>query len=256
MKFASILTIGTEITSGEVVNTNASWIASELEAMGLRVFCHLSVRDQRAEMLRALEFVRADSALVVVTGGLGPTSDDLTREVLANHWRVPLAFCEDEWSSLRVRYERRGRQIRESHRHQCYFPQGATKLPNPVGTALGFCFSQQAQHWLVLPGPPAELKAMWSEQAVARLRAFGVCATSGSRRWHHWTCRGAPESEVAERVEEVIQGRGLEVGYRATHPLVKVKLFLTEKEATELAPKLEQCLQKWLIDGDEMGKNS
>lgn len=237
---AQLITIGTEIVSGEVVNTNASWLSTRLERLGVRVHTHLSVRDQRQEIAQALAFAKAP--LVFVTGGLGPTSDDITRDCMAIHTGVPLDFDNQVWNELKKLYENRGLALREAHRWQCHFPRGAEKLNNSAGTALGFRQMFGSQEYFVLPGPPKELAAIFEEEVIPRLKK----AAKTEAKWIRWTCLGVPESEVAEKVEQVIAGRELEVGYRAQVPYVKVKVNLLPAQMG-IAPEIEKALGSWIV---------
>ena len=225
---ARLITIGTEITCGEVVNSNAAWVSRQLEELGVRVYSHLSIRDQADEVHQALQ-LSTDEQVVVVTGGLGPTSDDITRQCLADFARVPLEFDQRVWSTLQETYSQRGLPLREAHRHQCYFPQDSERLSNPLGTALGFALSVGGRMYFVLPGPPRELEAMWTSEVLPRLQRLW---SAPQYRWQRWTCIGVAESEVAELVEPVIAGHGIEVGYRATIPYVKVKVYVDPLSAS------------------------
>ncbi len=240
MLSAQLITIGTEIVSGEVVNTNASWLSTRLERVGVRVLTHLSVRDQRQEIAQALAFAKAP--LVFVTGGLGPTSDDITRDCMAIHTGVPLDFDNQVWTDLKALYEKRALTLREAHRWQCHFPRGAEKLNNSAGTALGFKQTLGVQQYFVLPGPPRELAAIFEEEVIPRLKA----AKEGGAKWVRWTCLGVPESEVAEKVEAIIAGREIEVGYRAQVPYVKVKLNL-KPDQMSLVSEIEAALGSWIV---------
>lgn len=247
---AHILTLGTEITSGEIVNSNAAWISQQLEALGVRVLSHVSVRDQAREIHRALEASR-DASVLIVTGGLGPTSDDVTRQCMAEFADVPLEFDETVWLALRDLHASRNVPIRESHRHQCHFPQESQRLQNPVGSALGFYQKIEDRHYFVLPGPPRELEGMWKVGVLPRLQH--IVAHAGSPlEWIRWTCLGAPESEIAELVERAIELSGIEdteVGYRAALPYVKVKLFLNlaEPRHVQLRDEVDRMLAPFLI---------
>lgn len=241
MLSAQLITIGTEITSGEIVNSNASWISLRLEEMGIRVYSHLTVRDQREEILGVLDY--AKHPVIVVTGGLGPTSDDITRDCLAEFARVPLEFDDTVWEDMKALYERRQLPIREAHRWQCRFPLGSERLTNSVGTALGFSLQYQDRQYFVLPGPPRELEAMWNEEVSPRLQKKLGTPTHD---WVRWTCLGVPESEVAEKVEPVIQGQGIEVGYRAQVPYVKVKVFVSPAQKN-IVDGIEAALKPWIV---------
>lgn len=246
---AQLITIGTEITSGEVVNSNAAWVATRLEERGVRVFSHLSVCDHRDEILKALR-ASGEYGIVVVTGGLGPTTDDITRECLAEYASVALEFDGQVHNALIQLYEKRGHTLREAHKQQCFFPKGAIRLENPVGTALGFQQEINGRHFFVLPGPPGELEGIWNLEVDPRLTKI---LPAQSFRWRRWTCMGSPESEVAELVEKVIAGQGLEVGYRAAVPYVKVKLYLDLglKAHQLIAGEIEKVLAPFIV-GREM----
>lgn len=234
---AHVITIGTEITCGEVVNSNAAWISTRLETFGIRVHSHITVRDHTEDVLAALK--RAEGELIIVTGGLGPTSDDLTRECMAEFFAQPNEFDEQVWQDLQEMYKKRQLPIREAHRHQCHFPKTSTRLKNPSGTALGFYYQMNQSHYFVLPGPPRELEAMWAEEVAPRLRKL---APPSDLSWHRWTFFAVPESEVAELVEKVIAGSGLEVGYRAQVPYVKVKLFANAQKHDSILKEMSSLL--------------
>lgn len=266
MTKAHLLTIGTEITSGEVVNSNASWLSQRLERLGVRVHSHLTVRDQREEILSSLNWplsTVADGAeteplLVFVTGGLGPTSDDLTRACMAEHLGVELEFDDEVWAGLNALYEQRGLPVREAHRHQCWFPKGSERLNNPVGTALGFYSLAHrtpthplVAHYFILPGPPRELEGLFNQEVEPRIRQL---VQKSDLTWHRWSVFAVPESEVAELVEPLIAGSGVEVGYRAQVPYVRVKLFANRDRHGEILRRvgevLEPSLVAYSVDGE------
>lgn len=238
---ANLLTIGTEITSGEVVNSNAAWVSLRLEEMGVRVVNHITVRDQPDEILSALKDCTAD--VVVVTGGLGPTSDDVTRECMAKFCNAPLEYDAAVFADLEALYASRGLPLREAHKHQCHFPAGSERLKNPVGTALGF----HMKKYFVLPGPPRELEGMWFAEVSPRLQRI---LPKNPRSWQRWTCLGLPESEVAELLEPVLAGRGVEVGYRATVPYVKVKIYCDPIKNADLIRGVDQVLGSSVVARD------
>lgn len=240
---ALLMTIGTEITCGEIVNSNAAWISRQLEEQGVRVFSHLSVRDQFDEIARALSWSEAYD-LVIVTGGLGPTSDDITREAMARFTSQPLEFDDSVWQDLQKLHLEKQLPVREAHRHQCWFPKDSVRLINPVGSALGFFQTHQGRSYFVLPGPPRELEAMWAAEVTPRLERLLQPTTNG---WVRWICLGVPESEVAELVESVISGRDIEVGYRAQVPYVKVKVYLDSKKQADVVSQIEQKLAPYLV---------
>lgn len=246
-KSAIFMAIGTELTSGEVVNTNGAWLSEKLEDCGINVVAHVVIPDERELIYRALENINAFPAkLLVLTGGLGPTTDDITREMLAQWAGVNLEFDEDVWRETQEKYKNRGLQIREAHRHQCFFPSGSRRLKNPVGTALGFSMQARGFQILVLPGPPMEIEGMWESEIADLIKPF---QNQNPVKLEIWTLLGVTESEAAEVTEEVFKGSGILLGYRATVPYVKVKVWIPSAHpgASALIFKLDQKLKQWTV---------
>lgn len=247
MNRVSILAVGTEITSGEILNRNGQWLASQLEAMGFDNVLHLSVADDRKLMRDAFEVAFARSDILVITGGLGPTSDDFTRDVVADFVGDKLIFREDVYGRLEELYATRGLPLREAHKQQCYFPSRAVLLANPVGTALGFMVEKGAQKIFVLPGPPTEVEGVFGLDMTAELKKLKPFVRE---RLVKWKILGVPESEVAERVEPLVVGWGLRVGYRASAPYVIVKIWVpTDNEDLnhEVIEKVSKTFSDWAV---------
>jgi molybdenum cofactor synthesis domain-containing protein len=243
---ASILTVGTEITSGEILNSNGKWLAERLESLGIEVLVHLAVPDDRPLIFEALEFCGQRSEVLIVTGGLGPTSDDFTREVISEWGKDSLVFSDRAWRDLERIYKERNLNLKPAHRQQCHFPSRSRLLPNTVGTAHGFYLMAKGRHLLVLPGPPREIEGMWSPSIEPCLKELHPEAPS---ILHRWVCAQVPESEVAEVVEKIIAGTGLKVGYRASRPYVHVKLWVPrDQDHSALLKALETALSPWLQD--------
>ena len=241
---ASILTVGTEITSGEILNSNGQWLAEQLDQMGFDVVLHLSAPDDRKLIQSALDYCAQHTEVLIVTGGLGPTSDDFTREAIATWAQTELEFNDSVWNELQALYQSRGLKIREAHRQQCHFPKSSELLKNPVGTAHGFYLKTKGQHIFVLPGPPREIQGMWQPSVLALLEAL---KPQQLYKLYRWECTGVPESEVAEVVEKIIAGTGLRAGYRANKPRVIVKVWMPIH--INHAPFLQQLhsrLSPWL----------
>lgn len=243
---AAILATGNEITSGEVINTNGAWMAERLEEMGFSIVAHLCVPDDAALMRKALDWSRQEAQLIVVCGGLGPTSDDLTREIVAKWAHDTLVFSEEIWNQLQKTYEERHLKVRPAHRQQCYFPSRAQTIANPVGTALGFCLDTEGARVVVVPGPPRELTAMWEPHVVPCLQELSPVKDQDLLIW---TCLGVTESEAAEAVEAAFQGTGLRLGYRASVPYVRVKLWVPARHPERQAwvERMTNTLKPWIV---------
>ena len=164
---ASVLAIGTELVSGQILNRNAQTISLHLLHRGISTESHLSVSDNKENILKALNYLENLSDLIFVTGGLGPTTDDFTRDVVAEWADKKMVYDEATWKYITDRLRSRGLNVHEHQKQQCYFPEGAKILTNSQGTAHGFSFecsrSTCVKKIIVLPGPPSEVAAIWKD---------------------------------------------------------------------------------------------
>ncbi len=174
---AVILTIGDELLIGQVCNTNASWIAEKLTAHGITVQQMVTVSDSEGAIRDGLDEVLANTDLVVVTGGLGPTHDDITKVVMANHFGVPLIYHEEIYDEIVRRFEARGIPVAESNKGQAMVPEGFEVLANPIGTAPGlrYTYTAEGRHiqLILLPGVPREMKVIMESLVLPELAASG-----------------------------------------------------------------------------------
>ncbi len=155
---AAILTIGTELVSGHTLNSHAQYITRTLNGNGYRVDYHLSCDDSAKQIDDALQFLAARVDLIMVTGGLGPTQDDITRQVIADFMKLPLVANEATKRRLIARFKNYNAKLTDNNFRQIYFPQGARVVVNDVGTADGFVISRGQLTIAALPGPPNEMK--------------------------------------------------------------------------------------------------
>ncbi|HEX6766175.1 MAG TPA: competence/damage-inducible protein A [Polyangiaceae bacterium] len=218
---AAVLCTGTELTRGELVNSNATWLAEALTALGLEVGAVDAVDDHSERIVRALERLGNEHAVLVCTGGLGPTTDDLTSECVARLLGVPLVRDEASLAVIRARIERAGRTMAASNAKQADFPRGATILANPNGTAPGFSVKLGRAAAFFLPGVPLEMKAMFSASVAPAIEPL-----VGDKS-HQTLLRtfGLPESEVNDRLSGIEAARGVTLGYRARLPEIEVKIL-------------------------------
>lgn len=161
-----ILSVGTELLMGQVANTDAQYISRRLSELGVNVFRHTTVGDNPARVKEALQTALSRSDLVITTGGLGPTEDDLTKEMVAEHFGLPLELHQPSMDALVDRMKRihPDRPLTRNNLKQAYFPAGCIVMPNRRGTAPGCIVERQGKAVAVLPGPPRELKDMFEQQ--------------------------------------------------------------------------------------------
>lgn len=252
---AAVISVGTELTSGQIINKNSAWISKNLKDWGVPTSCHLVIPDDRALILEALRFCTNRSDTLFVTGGLGPTTDDFTRELISEWSALPLEFDEGSWEHVNNRLKSRGIQVRESQRQQCFFPQGAKVLFNPEGTANAFQMRVFNKDVFVLPGPPNEIAAVWKNGIEDFLRD----KTKDLDKYitYSWDTMGLGESDVAHIAETALTGVEIEKGYRVHLPYVEVKVSLLESEKEKLAPsitRLDEALKHITItrNGDDV----
>ncbi|HEM5111282.1 TPA: competence/damage-inducible protein A [Streptococcus suis] len=167
---AELIAVGTEILTGQIVNTNAQFLSEKCAELGIDVYFHTAVGDNENRLLSVLEVARQRSDLVILCGGLGPTEDDLTKQTLATFLGRKLVFDEKAMAKLdRFFASRPGRVRTPNNERQAQIVEGSQALQNPAGLAVGGMIEQDGVTYIVLPGPPSELKAMFSESLLPLL---------------------------------------------------------------------------------------
>jgi nicotinamide-nucleotide amidase len=203
-----LLSVGTELLLGQIVDTNAAFLAGKLSELGVNVYHKTTVGDNAERLAAALHISLGRSDVVLATGGLGPTEDDITAAVVAQVMGVRLA--QDEASSEKIRSfaRQRGIELLDSLLKQAWVPEGAIAVPNPVGTAPGFIFARDSKTAIGLPGVPAEMKAM-AEQTVFPYLAGRAAAEGGAAVILSRTLRlaGIGESQAEAEISDLIQSQ-------------------------------------------------
>ncbi len=234
---AEILCIGTELLLGNITNGNARWIAEQLAALGVPHHRQLVVGDNRERLIAELQAAAGRCRVLITTGGLGPTPDDLTTEAIAAAFGTPLVEHPQVWAEIQARLAARGRPCAASNRRQAYLPEGAELLPNPTGTAPGMIWSPRPGFTiLTFPGVPSEMRAMWQATAAPWLQAAGLAeGVFASRMLRFW---GVGESNLAEQMADLLEGANPTVAPYAGAG--EVKLRITARAAS--APEAEALL--------------
>jgi nicotinamide-nucleotide amidase len=229
---AILLSVGDEILAGDIADTNAAFLGTRCRTVGLTVRRATSVRDRVDEIVSALRDAADNARVVLVCGGLGPTTDDLTSAAVARAAGVALQRDEAALQRLREKFSALGRSMPEANQKQADFPEGATILPNPIGSAEGFSLSLGRACVFVMPGVPREMKKMMLEQVEPKLGEH-LELRPVPRRIYRLLGRG--ESSVAQSIAPVLEAArarspslaAMYVHYRASMPEVQVMLEAT-----------------------------
>lgn len=245
------LAVGTELLLGQIVNTNAADIAVRLADSGMTHIRQSVVGDNAERMEAAIGEAVSRSDALIITGGIGPTADDITREAVAGVAGVSLYFDETYAQDMRQRWERLGREFPESNLRQAYRPEGADVLANPKGSAPGFKMQVDGCWIFALPGVPVEMRAMLDAQVMPFLRTLegGEAAVVVSRVLHSW---GMSEASVGEVLDDVFhRSENPTVAFLASAGVIKIRLTArarTEDEACELIAPVEAVVRARLGD--------
>lgn len=169
---AELIAVGTELLLGNIANTDAQMLSEGLSQLGINVYYHTVVGDNPQRVRQAVEIARQRADILITTGGLGPTCDDLTKVAVARAFGKELVFHEETAQRIRDRFAAMGRPLTENNYQQAMVPQGATVLPNDWGTAPGVAFQAEGTHVILLPGPPRECEQMFRHRVVPYLKQF------------------------------------------------------------------------------------
>ncbi len=247
VKNASVVSIGNEVLSGRTVDTNAAYIGQQLRLIGVPVVSVHTVGDRQETIVRTLALAASEADIVIVTGGLGPTDDDLTRHAFAEYLGVELELRDELLAAIEALFQGRGWPMAQKNRIQACMPQGAAVVPNDWGTAPGIIAEKDGAVLFALPGVPREMKEMLAASVLPRLRDLAQGQAVAVRRLG---CYGAGESTIAEMLGDAMD--------RDRNPLVNctahagvitleiVALAATEAEAQAMVDAEEAALRDLL----------
>ncbi len=243
---AHILSIGSELILGHLTDTNATFLAQELVALGIELLHVTHVGDDRARIARTIRSALVDADLVICTGGVGPTEDDLTREAIADVAGETPAVDPDLLATIEAFFAARGLTMPERNRKQAWLIPSAEPLPNPIGTAPGWLVRLNGKVIVAMPGVPREMTRMWREQVVPRIQA-----QLPSRHVRSITLRtiGIGESAVEQMLDDLVKNSNPNVATYAKDDGVHVRVTAiasTAAEAEELRDRVAREVQRRL----------
>ena len=252
---AEILTIGTEILLGDLLDTNAAWLGGRLASLGVSIYRHTTVGDNKSRITAALEEAASRTDLVITTGGLGPTSDDLTNACLGEAAGREMVEYPEARRHVDEMFKRFGREPTPSNYKQALFPEGTELIPNPLGTAMGAMLELDGALVATFPGVPGEMKGMFEETLEPLIRERSEGAIVSRTLWF----TGIGESALAEKVQDLLDASDPTVAPLAGQG--KVRLRVTARAATpeeakeKIAPVVDEILSRlgdyYFGEGDE-----
>ncbi len=231
MKKASIISIGNELLSGQTVDTNASWLSRQLLSCGIPAVSFFTAADEAGEIARALNQATEQADIVLVTGGLGPTDDDVTRQALAEFLGVPLEFNSELFDQISQFFARRHLSMAQANKTQAYLPAGANGLANPLGTAPGMMAEAAGKVIACMPGVPKEMECMFLESVAPRLKAYaaGQVVVIGKVM-----CFGAGESTIADKLGRLMErGRNPLINSTASAGVITLHIVAAAAEKAD-----------------------
>lgn len=238
MTSAEIITIGTEILLGEIVDTNTRYIARTLRSLGVDLYRTITIGDNIDRIASAINHSMERANIIITTGGLGPTVDDPTREAVAKAVGVQTEFREDLWQQVVETISRYGRTPSENQKRQAYVPQGAIGLRNPVGTAPCFIVETETNAIISLPGVPAEMEHVLHESVIPYLqKRFGLDEVIKVRVLH---CAGLGEGMIDEKIADLETLSNPTVGLAAHTGVVDVRITAKAKSESEVQAMIAQ----------------
>lgn len=248
---AEILATGDEIRSGALVDSNSAYISEKLEEFGIEISRHHCVGDDIHIIVEILSEIGQRADFAVVTGGLGPTTDDITAQAAANAAEVDLVLNHEALSDILSFFEKLDHPMADSNKKQAMLPKSATCMRNPVGTAPGFSINIGKCRFYFVPGVPYEMKKMLMDQVIPNIMTL-----QGDHLKHNIvrtiSTFGLPESTVGEKVAGITDKfNGIQLGLRAKFPEIQVKLYSKGDDESLMNQTLDQATQ-WIMD--KLGK--
>lgn len=230
---ASIITIGDEILIGQIIDTNSAWLGSQLALEGISMRQIVSISDEVTAIQKCVEEQLLKSDLIILTGGLGPTKDDITKKALADYFDSEMVFNQSVFDRIKSYFDRRGIPVLEAHKDQCYMPEKARILDNDMGTAPGMLFESEGKLILSVPGVPYEMKWIYYNQFLPLLKKI----RPSDKVIFHRTIKtvGKGESRIASEIQDIVDSfpEYLSIAYLPSVGSVRIRLTsLTENDVS------------------------
>ena len=246
---AELIAIGDELLIGQTINTNAAWLGEQLNAIGIRVNRTVVISDDKNEIVAALNEASARSHIIIMTGGLGPTKDDITKHTLCGYFNSELVINDEALKRITDFFERRGLPMLEVNRQQAAVPAACTVIHNYKGTACGMWFERGDRVFISMPGVPYEMKGMMEEEVFGKLAAF---YNRPVIRHRTILTTGVGESFLANQLaewEKMLEEKKIALAYLPSPGMVKLRMSSYGEEGRDVESDFKQCeaeLHRWV----------
>lgn len=230
MKNVNIVTIGDELLIGQVIDSNSAWIGQQCNLLGLEIRSKIAVGDEKHEMIEAMRYSGMTADVVLVTGGLGPTKDDCTKDAISEYFETPLTKDEATYKKIYALFEKRGIPFTDGHERQCYLPQSATLFDNRLGTAPGMLLDKNGVFYIFMPGVPYEMKAIMEDHVLPWLASHD---RKDSIQHRTILTAGLPESTLAEEIKDIESNLPSYIKLAYLPSLKQVRLRLSGKHSDQ-----------------------
>ena len=235
---AIIIAIGDEILIGQITNTNAAWLGQQLNLIGIDVYEMMTISDSKEHILRALDYAFSQADLILTTGGLGPTKDDITKIAMAAYFETELVLNEELLKNLEAYFKLRGREMTEQGRTVAYLPKDCDNIMNQKGTAPAMWFERDEKVLVAMPGVPYEMKNFMETEILGRLQA----KQGSNLAIYHKTLMvaGVGETEVARRIEDLENGLPdhIKLAYLPNLGVLRLRLSGSGSDETKLQAEI------------------
>ena len=239
----ALLATGDEIVHGDTLNTNAHSIAHILSSEGLSLGFHLSCSDKEKDLITCIDFLTKNHDIIIIIGGLGPTTDDITRFALSKFTESPLIQHAQAVEHITQRLQHAKVAMNQGNLQQCMFPESAVLLPNPEGSAMGCCYRWHDKTFILLPGPPRECLPMFHNYALPMLQE----TAHSQKQIIKWRIFGLAESEIAQILEEALEDVDCQTGYRWESPYIEFKVRCKKERVEQVRSIVDPILAPHII---------
>lgn len=240
---ATLITVGDEILIGQVIDTNSAWMGQELNYRGIKVHEIISISDTREAILDAIKRAFEQTDLILMTGGLGPTKDDITKKTLAEYYEVGMTFHQPTYDYILSFFKKLKKEPTEAHREQCFMPNNATLLRNKMGSAPGMWFDEGGKVLISMPGVPYEMKSIMVEEAFPKIKKRFAAMPIAHRTI---LTIGEGETRIAARMEAFEENlpEEVKIAFLPNLGMVRVRLTATGKDESLLNEMLDRKVKE------------